>query len=1380
QKKIESFDSLFDVPLVVPLDVLSDTGDIVLEASKNTKIATQKSGLNELETYEIPQWPAYKPSNRIIESLRYFTRPFTFRLAVTRMDESPVLASLVEEENLFYAFGTNSEIFFEGQYRVKNTNLQFLQVELPDKFIFWGATLDGEGVKPRKGSARLIYIPLPVDSDQTIEVRLTGQVDRAGRLGMFEALDLKSPKLDIPVLQSHMTVYYPEQYSLLNMRGNFEKYPQLPYQQPALLSFFSGAFSALGRNMAMLIGPFYLRRGIQGRLRSATDDIGDQYSPGNAALQSRIRDSSTYLNDQPVQQGASLQYEPYYLETNYNIPQEAIPSGADPNLMPQSARPPADSQVRYGLRKGLLSLSIDIPKEGESLAAHKLWGDSRLTVTFISALWKKALSFFSALVFVLLGFYFRRRNFMTPGIFFVMTFVLGTFMPRVLFRSYLFMFNGAITGAGIFIALLVAGHFGRKVVKRLGLTAVMILAAGVFLMTSPFESSAEEASWQLLNVNQASLEDDQSDSWHPETAPPGLSPVPEPETMAFPDVVVYAAYKDTIPFVLDGTQKLYIPTEDYFRLKLLADPPYISPRRLDFASPFDVTGLSLKGVLDGETVRFEAVLDVFVNNEGWLLVPLPFENVFMQELRLDGQAVPVMMRPLSPEVPVPCLKAREGPGLQTGAYGVPIHGFGHHTLDLTFLAEVKSLLGKKTLSFGFPRTVFSDFSLDLNSRDVFIEFEEPKVAHYMDEAGPFPVVKASLSQKDRLRLSWFPKKYLKKEEKPLIYTDCLLSMYLGYENILVVQDTTIRVEKSSIASMNFLKDPDAVIMDVFSDKVRNWQVRDDGTLEVIFKHEITEEVNLQIKAKRDVLPDTAVPVVFFKPQETKRIHGRLNIFTLPGDKVAVQNQNNLKVEGIENGEALMDVPGFRLQKSYSFLDGNFQADLTRAPEERRFAADIQARYNLTETVQTSSYKVNIDVKKNVLSDVKVRLPPGHKIIAVEAGNIADYIVKDGILILPLQTAVQNHFAFSLELERELADFTHVAVEGIEVLDAEKVTGTAAVLFPRGYDVKEAGITGFKSANIHDVMPLTRDSGARYAYSIGELKQSASYDVLKKESVLDVINVYHTSVQDTRVHVELLCLFNIKNAPVDHFDIIAPADLKDAIEIQGDGIKTILKKDIDERQRVMLSVNTVSKIDHAYMLQVTFNTYFGQDKTFTMPRIVFPQVNNKTEFVSVEADTVYHVEPAAAKSLQQTEPDMIPALPAGIDINNILWSYQAVGSAEWDYSLRLKRLEREKLVKARIQREDIKTLIIPTGYALHEVQLKVDNRTLQFLPVVFPSQASLWSLKVAGEPVRASLDAGKGNGSVRRYQVPLIKSGAGDRSFDIQIVYLTPIQPMGLL
>ena len=44
---------------------------------------------------------------------------------------------------------------------------------------------------------------------------------------------------------------------------------------------------------ALLAIQVYIKRGVQGRLKSATDDIGDQYSPGNTNVLIRMRTKST-------------------------------------------------------------------------------------------------------------------------------------------------------------------------------------------------------------------------------------------------------------------------------------------------------------------------------------------------------------------------------------------------------------------------------------------------------------------------------------------------------------------------------------------------------------------------------------------------------------------------------------------------------------------------------------------------------------------------------------------------------------------------------------------------------------------------------------------------------------------------------------------------------------------------------------------------------------------------------------------------------------------------------------------------------------------------------------------------------------------------------
>lgn len=42
------------------------------------------------------------------------------------------------------------------------------------------------------------------------------------------------------------------------------------------------------------------------------------------ALQSRVRDASSYLKNQTTQLGSTLQYEPYYLTTEYDVTRNEI------------------------------------------------------------------------------------------------------------------------------------------------------------------------------------------------------------------------------------------------------------------------------------------------------------------------------------------------------------------------------------------------------------------------------------------------------------------------------------------------------------------------------------------------------------------------------------------------------------------------------------------------------------------------------------------------------------------------------------------------------------------------------------------------------------------------------------------------------------------------------------------------------------------------------------------------------------------------------------------------------------------------------------------------------------------------------------------------
>jgi len=703
-----------------------------------------------------------------------------------------------------------------------------------------------------------LLIPLPTEGKENINIRLTGRIQRKGKKNIFQSFNFASPRLSIPCLQSSINIYYPEEYELFHRKGNFEEFPETEHQRPVLTALFKGLSSSLLGNMADFFSlGFYSQRALQGRLRSASDDIGDQFSVGNSRT--------------------AMQYEPYYLTTDYDVVRgEAVPQRLGERNVPeemdsrrtrqssgfqQSSYDPAALSVQQGLvrwkykkKKGVLSLNINVPKQGKTFATSKLWGNSRLTATFIPHSSKRILTLVFALLFIALGFFLKKKEIMSPFGFLIMVLALGSLLPLVLFKSLMFMYNGAVLGALTFAGILIVLCCFKKILSKYGISLFLIF----FLLPA---------------------------------IDPAQKTVMAQEQEAFPDIKIYVPYEKSSPLNLKNADKLYIPTEDYFRLKVLAEPPYKPQDSLKYEDSFNITGLNFKGALEGDRINFNATVDIFVNTDKWVLVDLPFRNVAIEKFKLDGKAIavqtkkspPIIYQQASQSVGSTIFDPKIFPPVQADIYELPILGFGHHSLELSFNVAVNSLPGKKILAFGFPKSLMADFTLNLGSKDVFVQFEYPRNGFYIDEEGKTSVVNTSLSGKSHLILSWFPKKFLKKEEKPLIYVDCDINMFLGYEEVHLEQQTTIRVEKSSIASMNFQMDPKLMIVDIYSDKVKSWKTKEaqgETFVEVLFKHEITNTAALTIKAKYRARPGETVPALLLKPVEAKRNQGLLNLFAL--------------------------------------------------------------------------------------------------------------------------------------------------------------------------------------------------------------------------------------------------------------------------------------------------------------------------------------------------------------------------------------------------------------------------------------------------------------------------------------------------------------------
>jgi hypothetical protein len=107
---------------------------------------------------------------------------------------------------------------------------------------------------------------------------------------------------------------------------------QKRFEQRRESMFSQRNMMVLGTTLALtvIIGSVvqtYSKRELQGRLKSATDNIGDQYSDSNTfQLKARVRNASSYLAQQLVPMRKSFQYEPYYLNSNNMTTMAASPA----------------------------------------------------------------------------------------------------------------------------------------------------------------------------------------------------------------------------------------------------------------------------------------------------------------------------------------------------------------------------------------------------------------------------------------------------------------------------------------------------------------------------------------------------------------------------------------------------------------------------------------------------------------------------------------------------------------------------------------------------------------------------------------------------------------------------------------------------------------------------------------------------------------------------------------------------------------------------------------------------------------------------------------------------------------------------------------------
>ncbi|MES2568947.1 MAG: hypothetical protein V4710_02705, partial [Verrucomicrobiota bacterium] len=187
-----------------------------------------------------------------------------------------------------------------------------------------------------------------------------------------------------------------------------------------------------------------------------------------------------------------------------------------------------------------------------------------------------------------------------------------------------------------------------------------------------------------------------------------------------------------------------------------------------------------------------------------------------------------------------------------------------------------------------------------------------------------------------------------------------------------------------------------------------------------------------------------------------------------------------------------------------------------------------------------------------------------------------------------------------------------------------------------------------------------------------------------------------------------------------------------------------------------------------MVDFSFELELVNPGEVVLPSLAFPEARAVSGYVIADnaSDSEMKLQSSGVDPAPASEIPWLPSLSRAAGILRV--------QPNWSITLGVDRLEKAASRAAFCAWAEITSALRGNGSEWHRVTWRLQNRSLQFLPVRLPEGAELMSARVAGKSVRA--DAGKveGNDAIL---IPLIKTRPGDLSYDVELVYRRNADPL---
>jgi len=1348
----------FALPLVQADGVAYQSGLVAVEGSAELDVRVvehpRRVDIGELAAAE------YQPGRRLLGAYGFIGEPGTVRVAVSERDAYQLPPAIVKRAELTTRFSDDGTSLSSALFHLR-TKASYVDVELPPESVLWSAMLNGKPARPQQKDERILF-GLPagkLDADLQLvyetpvgNVRVWNRLDvSAPRLFLHEEED--GPRRGVPMTDLLWYVDTPTGFQIVSSAGTVVSDGVKP-TTPAAVSLARWLYSASGGinpGHGILGGCVAMFGASVARSKMAVSEYA--YDSPRAAVQEMEEasgDDSSYaglaLRGKGVRPGGGR------VKTQKKFVQKKLPSWAV---------------------EGARSLQIKLAKSGSGITFRSLGEAPRLAVTLISRRRIESLAWAVALATFLLGTLFtgatiKRRSAYVTGVLLV-----STVLPAIPgLQGLALVLNAAFYAAFAlipyyWIAALVRAIARTRIPARGGGRAAATAVLSVAVLACGMTGTAKGA------------EPVATDRYVVELEP--ARPVKVPES------AVIVPYGDD----LGEADRIMVPYERFSELWRLAHPPTNGTARPKVA--YSLQGARYTGALvDDDVLVLSGTLGVNVHVDEPVGVPLPLAGAVLARADVDGQPARVGSEAAPPSPARQQAKNAKGAsrGPSTGRSVLYLHGKGSHEVALVIRVRLARQGGWRVARARLPVAPASTLEIRVPQAGTEVVLARISDRTSYRTGVDDEQIRAAMNVDGGLDLRWRPRISEGQVDRTLT-AESTAVFDVQEDHLRLVWALSLQFRRGEYEQFRVELPRDYLVERVTGTNVRGWQVEDGGgtgrrlMVRLLQRAKESEAFTVSLwrpgrvaaeGTERIAVPYLVVPsAIRHTGRVTIRRSPLLDVRTVSTSGVRrtdlAQVGDGLPKGGVQDRSPL----GIRPYQSYDFMSLPFDLGLLAETGVAGVRASVQSILRVAERERSLESRINLSVKVRPILRMQVRVPDDLEIAGVTAPGTFEWAETDGgegrVVTLYFAAGLKGNIPIiiggRLGAARELGE---LAIPRLAVLDVEEQPGDLVVQADPAFDVQARELEGIQSVllrRVHGWLQPAQRPFARLALHYDRPDYGGKLVLVPRKPNVSSYTVTNVRVTDRAVEETILIDFSILNAGLRRVEFTLPAVLADArINAPLLRQKTVTPEPDAERVRVVLELQD-EVMNQLRVLVESDRLLTGDAQTIHLPQVLTgsaPRRYLAQETAGRDEVVLDEVVDMETLSREQKEWARVAALLKGGTTRAFVAS---PGAGEPSLTFRTRQRAAVETAGAGIGLARTLVIMDPTGTYRASQTYRANNRTEQFLDILLPSGASLWTARVAGEYVKPVIPEGGRDGRVR---IPLVKTAAGDLDYEVALKY----------